>query len=226
MKLLVVEDNARLVDRIQRKLYKLYTLDFATSGHEALVQLSDIEYGVIILDLGLPDMNGLEVCRKIRTLNIQIPILILTGNDEIVSKVELLNAGADDYMTKPFNGEELKARLDSLLRRRSKKILPAIIEFADLTIDPSKRRVTRANLDIHLRRKEFDILEYLVSNNGRVLTRKMILDHVWSADSTSWVGTIDVHIKHLRDKIDKPFESRSHLIKTSYGVGYKIELPQ
>jgi two-component system OmpR family response regulator len=224
MKLLVIEDNVRLSDRIQRKLNKLYVLDFASSGHEALVQLSDVEYGVIILDLGLPDMNGLEVCKRIRELRIDTPLLILTGNDEVLTKVELLRAGADDYMTKPFDGDELKARLDSLQRRRSKKILPAIIEFADLVIDPAKRSVTRANLNIHLRRKEFDILEYLVSNSGRVLTRKMILDHVWTADSTSWVGTIDVHIKHLRDKIDRPFES--HLIKTSYGVGYKIESPQ
>jgi two-component system OmpR family response regulator len=223
MKLLVVEDNARLSDRIQRNLGKLYVLDFASSGHEALIQLSDIEYGVIILDLGLPDMNGLEVCRRIRDLHIDIPILVLTGNDEVLTKVELLRTGADDYMTKPFNSDELKARLEALQRRKSKKILPATIEFADLTIDPAKRSVARSGINIYLRRKEFDILHYLVSNSGRVLTRKMILDHVWASDSTSWVGTIDVHVKHLRDKIDKPFESQ--LIKTSYGVGYKVELP-
>lgn len=221
MKLLVVEDNARLADRIQRKLDKLYPLDFATSGHEALVQLSDIDYGVIILDLGLPDMNGLEVCQRIRKLNIDVPILILTGNNEISSKVELLNSGADDYMTKPFDSDELKARLRSLERRTNKPLKPSVIEHGDLKIDPSKRSVYRSGIEILLRRKEFDILEYLVRNHGRVLTRKMILDHVWSADSTSWIGTIDVHIKHLRDKIDKPFESK--MIKTSYGVGYKID---
>lgn len=224
MKLLVVEDNARLADRIQRKLNKLYLLDFASSGHEALVQLTDIEYGVIILDLGLPDMNGLEVCKRIRDLNIDIPILILTGNDDTTTKVELLSMGADDYMTKPFDSDELKARLQALYRRKSKKLLPPVINFSDLTIDPAKRSVVRAGNIIHLRRKEFDILEYLVNNRGRVLTRKMILDHVWTADSNSWLGTIDVHIKHLRDKIDRPFGS--HLIKTCYGVGYKIELPE
>lgn len=221
MKLLVVEDNARLADRIQRKLDKTYLLDFASSGHEALMQVSDIDYGVIILDLGLPDMNGLEVCKKIRDLNIQSPILILTGNDEVNSKVELLNTGADDYMTKPFDSEELKARLKSLLRRKTKKLIPNDIYYADILMSPSQRTVSRAGIEINLRRKEFDILEYFINNSGRVLTRKMILDHVWSADSGSWIGTIDVHIKHLRDKIDKPFNS--HLIKTSYGVGYKLE---
>jgi len=221
MKLLVVEDNPRLADRIQRKLRKSYMLDFASTGHEALIQLADIEYGVILLDLGLPDMQGIEVCRKIREMKIDIPILILTGTDDISTRVELLNIGADDYVTKPFDSDELKARIQVLLRRRSRQPVPPIITFRDVVIHPSQRRVTRDGIDIPLRRKEFDILEYLVTNNGRVLTRRMILDHVWTADSSSWLGTIDVHIKHLRDKIDKPF--KFPIIKTSYGVGYKVD---
>ncbi|MFZ2126557.1 MAG: response regulator transcription factor [Candidatus Microsaccharimonas sp.] len=224
MKILVVEDNPRLADRIQRKLQKTYLIDFVNTGHEALVQLADIEYGVILLDLGLPDMHGVEVCKKIRDMKINIPILVLTGVDDMPTRVELLNMGADDYVTKPFDSDELKARISALLRRRARPILPQILTYHGLVIDPSERTVERDGIAISLRRKEFDILEYLVMNSGRVLTRKMILDHVWSADSTSWLGTIDVHIKHLRDKIDRPFATS--FIRTIYGVGYKVDSPE
>lgn len=224
MKILVVEDNPRLADRIQRKLRKSYVIDFVSTGHEALVQLTDIEYSVILLDLGLPDMHGAEVCKRIRDMKIDIPILILTGVDDMPTRVELLQIGADDYVTKPFNSDELKARIEALLRRRARPILPKILTYHGLVIDPSERTVKRDDVDISLRRKEFDILEYLVMNSGRVLTRKMILDHVWSADSTSWLGTIDVHIKHLRDKLDRPFTTS--FIRTVYGVGYKVDRPE
>lgn len=224
MKLLIVEDNPRLSDRIKRKLHKTYLLDIVETGHEALVQVTDTEYGVILLDLGLPDMTGTEVCKKIREMGVHTPILILTGVDDTPTRVELLHLGADDYVTKPFDSSELKARIVALSRRRSRQPVPSILTFHDIVIDPAQRTVTKANQNISLRRKEFDILEYLVTNAGRVLTRKMILNHVWTADSTSWQGTIDVHIKHLRDKIDKPFGSA--IIRTIYGVGYKIDLPE
>lgn len=135
--------------------------------------------------------------------------------------VKLLNSGADDYITKPFNGEALKARVAALLRRGQEMREEKIITVCDMTINVTRREVQRGGVIIPLRRKEFDILEYLVSNHGRVLTRTMIIDHVWEAGTESWNNTVDVHIKYLRDKIDRPFEKP--LIKTAYGVGYMID---
>jgi len=180
-------------------------------------------FDAVLLDLGLPDMNGLEVCRRLRKISPDMPILIITGVDDISSKVELLDAGADDYLTKPFDAQELRARINALIRRRPR--LPSIsaVTAGDLKLDPSKRTVARAGVPITLRRKEFDILEYLVINKGRVLTRDMIVSHAWTSTSSSWTGSVDVHIKHLRDKVDKPFDYP--LIKTVYAVGYMLDVP-
>ncbi len=223
MKVLLVEDNPRLAERMKHRLKDWYIVDSASSGHEALVSIAARKYNAVILDLNLPDMHGLEVCRRIRTISVEVPILVVTGEDGTPSKVELLNNGADDYLTKPFDSDELRARLNALTRRRFKQPIATVIEVGDLTIDPAKRIVSRAGIDIKLRKKEFDILEYLALNRGRVLTREMIVQHAWSSTSSSWVGSVDVHIKHLRDKVDKPFSYS--LIKTVYAVGYILDAP-
>lgn len=221
MKLLLVEDNQRLAERITYHLRKSYIVDVVENGEDALEKVKSIEYGVILLDLGLPGMSGLEVCKNMRLLKVNNPILVLTGNAQMTDRINLLNAGADDYVTKPFNTEELRARIAAVGRRQSRGHIRSIIEYRDLKIDVDLHKVSRSGIEINLRRKEFDILEYLIINKGRIMTRDMIMDHVWSSSTNSWTSTIDVHIKHLRDKVDRPFEQT--YIKTAYGLGYKID---
>ena len=221
MKLLLVEDNPRLAERITYHLRKSYVIDVVESGEDALEKIQAIKYGVILLDLGLPGMSGLEVCKNIRRLNFNNPILVLTGNGDMTDRIELLNAGADDYVTKPFNTDELKARIAAVGRRQTRSQVRALIEYRDLTMDIDQHKVSRSGIEIKLRRKEFDILEYLITNKGRIMTRDMIMDHVWSSHTNSWTSTVDVHIKHLRDKVDKPFDHP--YIKTAYRLGYKID---
>lgn len=224
MKLLVIEDNPRLSDRMKSLLKKRFIVEVAFSGDQAISSLVANEVDLILLDLGLPDMPGQEVCQKIRELGINVPILIVTGIDDTLSKVSLFESGADDYITKPFDAGELQARIDALLRRKERGNLENQIKIADIIIDSSKRSVVRAGKVINLRRKEFDILEYLALNQGRVLSRQMIINHAWTSTSSSWTGSVDVHIKQLRDKIDKPFTFP--IIKTTYGVGYSINIPE
>jgi DNA-binding response OmpR family regulator len=221
MKLLLVEDNQRLAERISYHLRKSYVIDIAVNGEEALDKVKVVEYGVILLDLGLPDMSGLDVCKKMRTLKVNNPILVLTGNADMSDRIKLLDAGADDYVTKPFNTDELRARIAAVGRRQIRTHIRSIIKYRELIIDIDQHTVSRAGIELKLRRKEFDILEYLITNKGRIMTRDMIMNHVWSTRTNSWTSTVDVHIKHLRDKIDKPFEN--HYIKTAYGLGYKID---
>jgi DNA-binding response OmpR family regulator len=221
MKLLLVEDNKRLAERISYHLRKSYTVDVVESGEDALEKVQSVAYGVILLDLGLPGMSGLEVCKNMRRLKVDNPILVLTGNSEMTDRISLLNAGADDYVTKPFNTDELRARIAAVGRRQTRSHIRSIIEYRDLRIDVDQHKVSRLGIDIVLRRKEFDILEYLIINRGRIMTRSMIMDHVWSSHTNSWTSTVDVHIKHLRDKVDRPFEHA--YIKTAYGLGYKID---
>jgi len=224
MKVLVVEDNPRLADRIKNLLQKNYLIELASSGDEAISIATSKTTDVILLDLGLPDMNGLHVCQKVRELGVSAPILVLTGVDDIPSRVSLLNAGADDYMTKPFDAAELKARINALERRRHRSPPEEDLKARDLILSPARRTVTRGGIEVKLRRKEFDILEYLLKNKGRVLSRQMIINHAWISTSTAWTGSVDVHIKQLRDKIDRPF--LVPIIKTTYGVGYSVELPE
>lgn len=201
-----------------------FVTEAATSGHDALVALTSHHYDILVLDLGLPDIHGSEVCRKVREVNPEIPIMVLSGIESAKSKINLIEIGADDYMTKPFDTEELRARLYALLRRRSRLPAAHTLSFADLVISPASRTVTRAGQPLRLRRKEFDILEYLAINQGRVVTREMIVNHAWPSTSSSWTGSVDVHIKHIRDKVDKPFPVK--LVHTIYSVGYMLELPE
>ncbi len=221
MKILVVEDNQRLAKRIQEKLHSAYTIDSVDTGSQALSYASSTTYSVIILDLGLPDISGLEVCRKLRDTGNETPILVLTGTGQLLSKIELLDSGADDYIVKPVSFDEIRARVGALARRQKNRELVKNLLYKNIEIDLNLRKVYCSGTEIKLRRKEFEILYYLISNNGRIVTRQMIMDNVWSGESTSWITTIDVHIKHLRDKLDRPFGTKT--IKTAYGIGYKVD---
>lgn len=222
MKLLLIEDNRSLAERLRKYLEDYYVVDIARAGDVGLAQAQRGTYSVIILDLSLPGLSGHEVCRSLRKQNITTPILVLSGNADVGTRVELLNDGADDFLPKPFTVAELRARVNALLRRTPEATVSSdMLSVEDLTIDVNRRSVTRSGHSIILRRKEFDILEYLLRNRGRVMTRSMILDHVWDSSKENWPNTVDVHIKHLRDKVDRPFET--HLIKTAYGVGYLVD---
>ena len=222
MKLLLIEDNIPLAARMRTFLRYNYVMEVVHSGDEALHLISNgAQFDVIILDLGLPDVPGLVVCQRLRDLGSRAPILVVTGDDSVTSRVELLNAGADDFVVKPFHADEIKARLAALLRRPPLPNSTGSLQYADLVIDSGRRAVTRSGTAIQLRRKEFDILEYLVQHPGQVITREMILDHVWDSTKATWTGVVDVHIKRLRDKVDRPFSSP--LIKTAYGLGYRVD---
>jgi DNA-binding response OmpR family regulator len=222
MKLLIIDDNVALSWRLQGYLSKHFEIEVAQAGREGQRLAETGRYDVIILDLGLPDMNGETVCASLRRVGIVVPILILTAEGALESKVRLLEMGADDYLVKPFEPAELRARIKALVRRRQVGRPPTVLKIGDLTINPEERIVERDGTPIVLRRKEFDILEYLARNRGKVITPTMILNHVWDeADRDMWSNTVRVHIKHLRDKIDRPFPTK--LIKTAHGVGYKIE---
>ena len=225
MKILLIEDNAPLADRIKQQLVNQRLLvDAVSTGEEALECVKKISYSAIILDLGLPRMSGDAVCKKIRSDGNKTPILILTGTDIMKVRVQLLDTGADDYLTKPFDSDELRARVAALVRRQPLPHREPVIRYGDIIIDTEQRSVHRNGVPILLRRKEFDILEYLVNNSGRILTREMITNHVWDVSKGKWNITVDVHIKHLRDKLDRPFDSQ--YIKTAYGLGYKVEAPK
>lgn len=220
-KVLVVEDNKSLARSLRDWLAKHYQVTVATTGRQAIIEASQEQYDIMVLDLGLPDMTGQEVCQEVRGKGIKTPILILTATDRVSSRVNLLDIGADDYLLKPFYIGELQARLRALLRRGSSPATGHIIRVGDLSLDTARREIERAGQPIHLRRKEFDILEYLMHNRGTVVTRTMIINNNWDPGADRWNNTVDVHIKYIRDKVDKPFKQK--LIKTAYGVGYMID---
>lgn len=221
MKLLIVEDNQLLAASLKNLLKPSYIVDLAYTGAHGLELAKSTQYSIILLDLNLPDMNGHKVCLHLREAGIATPILVATGDKESERCVQMLDGGADDYITKPYNASVLQARIRALLRRSSTPAPKNTLTVGDLTIHRDTRRVERAGTPIRLRKKEFDILEYLARNQGRPMSRQMILNHVWEAGKEGWNNTIDVHIKYLRDKVDKPFSTR--LIKTAHGIGYMVD---
>jgi DNA-binding response OmpR family regulator len=221
MKLLIIEDNQLLADSLKHALKASFIVDVAHTGNQALDLAATTEYAVVLLDLNLPDTSGYAVCRQLREKGITSPILVATGIKDTARCVQLLDAGADDYITKPYSLAILKARIRALLRRNTTIHDDETITVGGLTLHPASRRVVRDGVTIELRKKEFDILEYLIRNQGRAVTRSMILNHVWEAGKETWNNTVDVHIKYLRDKIDKPF--KTSLIKTAHGVGYMVD---
>jgi two-component system, OmpR family, copper resistance phosphate regulon response regulator CusR len=218
MKVLIIEDNKRLVATISDKLRKEYVVDVAYTGDKGEYLIYANEYDIILLDLNLPDMDGAEVCKKVRSNGCKVPILALTGRSNLSDKVHTLDMGADDYLTKPFEFEELFARMRSLLRRNENSDFTSSRLVVDgLSIDIVSREVTVRGKCINLRQKEFQLLEYLMRNQGRVVTRNQIIEHVWDTDTDPVTNTVDVHINSLRRKIANPF------IKTVHGIGYKIK---
>ncbi len=220
MRILLVEDEEKVSRFIVRGLTaQSFAVDTAPDGRSGLELATTYNYDLIILDLMLPGLNGTEVLRRIRRDNHRVPILMLTARDAVADKVEHLEAGADDYLTKPFAFAELMARIKALLRRGSVD-RPSVLRVADLEVDRLSQQVRRASRRIELTAKEYALLEYLIANAGRVLSRTMIIDHVWDQSFDGATNIVDVYVRHLRNKVDDGHEAK--LIRTVRGVGYKI----
>jgi DNA-binding response OmpR family regulator len=221
VRVLVVEDDPKLAGFIVRGLEEeRYAVDRVGSGDDALAYACSIEYDLILLDLMIPGRDGTEVCRELRRRRRRAPILMLTALDRVQDRVEGLDAGADDYLTKPFAFEELLARMRALLRRRN-MIGQGLVKVADLELDQVSHRVTRAGGEIELTGREYALLEYLMVNAGRTVTRTMIAEHVWNESFDTYTNVIDVYVAYLRNKIDRGRGKR--LIRTVRGVGYRLE---
>jgi DNA-binding response OmpR family regulator len=224
MRVLLVEDDERIVDFVQRGLKaEGYVVDVARSGLEAITLGTVGKFQVVILDLGLPDINGREVCERLRSSGVGTPILMLTARDTVQDKVTGLRSGADDYMTKPFAFEELLARIEVLMRRRGGDIKPEIKEFriADLILNGETHEVRRGDTLIDLTPKEFSLLECFMRMPGKVLSRTRILEQVWGYSADPLTNVVDVYIRQLRRKIDDDYDIK--LLKTVRGFGYKLE---
>lgn len=221
MKILIIEDEKDLADSLKDSLEsECFAVDIAADGQKGMMLGCTNDYDLIILDNMLPKRSGAEVCRHIRIAKKQVPIIMLSVVREMNKKVELLNLGADDYLTKPFSFKELLARIKALLRR-PKVIADSVMRIRDLTLDFDANKVLVGTKEIYLTRKEFMLLEYLMKNKGIVVSRGMILEHVWDMDADPFSNTIESHILNLRKKI-KHRDTRE-FIQTIPGRGYKID---
>ncbi len=222
MRILVIEDDYKIANAIKKGLeQESFAVDVSPDGQDGLGQALTIEYDLIILDRMLPEIDGIQICRALRDKKYKTPILILTAKDKIKDRVEGLNAGADDYLVKPFAFEEFLARIRALLRR-PQKISDNVLKIEDLTLDTINFEVKRGNKKINLSTKEFALLEYLMRNPNRILTKDNIIAHVWDYDADILPNTVEVFIGYLRNKIDKPFKNKLRLITTARGFGYMI----
>lgn len=222
MRILVVEDEHRIANSIKKGLeQERYAVDVAYTGTDGFDLASTEDYDLIVLDIMLPEMNGIEICKNLRKNKIHIPILMLTAKGQTEDKVQGLDAGADDYMTKPFSFDELLARIRALTRRQG-TILNTILSVEDLCLDNKQYLVKRGSQVIKLSSKEFSLLEYLISHKNTIVTKDQIITHVWDYDADILPNTIEVYIKNLRNKIDKSFINKKPLIHTVRGFGYKI----
>ncbi|QJU07912.1 response regulator transcription factor [Candidatus Saccharibacteria bacterium oral taxon 488] len=221
MRILLIEDDTAIARLLKEGLEdEVYAVDVAHDGDEGYRTAMADDYDVIILDVMLPEMNGYEVCRALRQDGNQTPILMLTARDAERDIVEGLDIGADDYLAKPFSFEVLLARIRALLRRPNEK-LEEVLRVGDLTLDPSSKKVMRASQEINLTAKEYGVLEYLMRNASKVLSKEQIISHVWDFDADVLPNNVELFIMFLRRKIDKPFDSK--LIHTVPGFGYKLE---
>jgi two-component system response regulator MprA len=219
-KILVIEDEEQIASFLRRGLtYEGYEVEVAADGPTALSKARETRMDLIVLDLMLPGMDGLEVCRRLRTANSALPILILTARDSVSDRVQGLDAGADDYMVKPFALAELLARVRALLRRAGPGE-PELLEFGDLRLDTGTRQVYRSEKLIELTSKEFDLLELFLRHPRKVLTRETIYDRVWGYDFGGESNIIEVYIRYLRQKLEG--EGKSRLLFTVRGVGYVL----
>jgi heavy metal response regulator len=217
MRILLVEDEKNVAAFIKKGLEEeTYTVDVAGDGPEGLLMATESNFDLIILDVMLPGMNGIELCKTLRTKGIMKPVLMLTAVDSVERKVEGLESGADDYLVKPFAFSELIARIKALLRRTPDMV--SELSLNDLRVDLLARRVYRGKREIMLTQKEFSLLEYLLRNKGRILSRTQIIENVWGYDFSTGTNIVDVHIKSLREKLDSGFGGK--LIHTVRGTGY------
>jgi two-component system, OmpR family, response regulator len=220
MRLLVVEDSPKMANLLRRGLSEEgYAVDLAPTGEDGVWLATETAFDAIVLDIALPDMDGFEVCRRLRRADRWSPLLMLTARDAVADRVRGLDAGADDYLVKPFAFEELFARLRSLVRR-GPRARPAVLEVGDLVLDPAAHEVRRRDRAIDLTPKEFALLQYLMAHPDEALTRARLLEHVWDFAFDGDPHIVDVYIGYLRDKIDRPFDRRA--IQTVRGVGYRL----
>jgi two-component system OmpR family response regulator len=220
MRVLVVEDEVKMGGLLRRGLTEEgHAADVARTGDDALWMAAATEYDAIVLDVMLPGRNGFEVCRELRERGVWSPVLMLTARDAVRDRVEGLDAGADDYLAKPFAFAELLARLRALARRGAAE-RPTVLEAGDLRLDPATRVVRRGDEEIPLSAKEFALLETFMRRPGEVLTRSQLLEHVWDFDYENRSNVVDVYVRYLREKVDRPFGRDS--IETVRGVGYRF----
>ena len=222
MKILLVEDDKGIVRFVKKGLVEnAFSVDVAFDGEDGLFLATHRNYELIILDIMLPKMDGIEILKRVRGMRIQTPVIFLTVRDSESDIVQGLNLGADDYITKPFSFNELLARIRALLRREKSSGFSPKLQVADLILDLDKHRVLRGNTRIELTPKEYALLELFMRHPGQIITRTMISEKVWDYHFDSGTNVIDVHVSHLRNKIDKDFEPK--LLHTVKGVGYVLE---
>jgi DNA-binding response OmpR family regulator len=220
MRILVVEDERKVAELVSRGLKaERYAVDVAENGDTGWAMAHTYDYDLVILDLGLPGIAGGELLRRLRVRNDRVPVLVLTARDATASKVESFEAGADDYLTKPFAFAELVVRVKALLRRGPANQV-SMVRVGDLEFDRLTQQVSRAGQRIELTPKEYALLDYLASHPGRVLSRTMIVEHVWDQSFEGLTNIVDVYVRHLRAKIDDPYPTK--LIRTVRGAGYRF----
>jgi two-component system OmpR family response regulator len=219
VRVLVVEDDDRIARLVHKGLQRDgYGIDLVRTGEEGVWRATENEYDAIVLDVGLPGADGVEVCRRLRQLERWAPILLLTARVTVEDRVRGLDAGADDYLAKPFSMAELRARLRALTRRSARE-RPVVLSVGDLTLDPAAHRVSRAGVEVSLTAKEFSLLELFMRHPGDALTRRRILDDVWDFAYDGTSNVVDVYVRYLRDKLG------ADVVETVRGVGYRLKAP-
>ena len=220
MRILVVEDELKMAGLLHRGLAEEgHVVDVAAKGDDGLWMAGEVEYDAIVLDLMLPGMNGFDLCRRLREGGVWTPVLMLTARDSVEDRVAGLDAGADDYLPKPFSFAELFARLRALARRGAAE-RPPMLQVGDLRLDPATRQLWRGAAEISLSAKEFAVMETFMRRPGHVLTREQLLEHAWDFAFEPNSNVVDVYVRYLREKVDRPFGRRS--IQTVRGVGYRL----
>jgi two-component system OmpR family response regulator len=223
MRLLLVEDDAKLARALERGLRREgYAIDLADNGDDALSQAIANDYDVVVLDVMLPGPDGFAVCEAMRERERWSPVLMLTARDQVKDRIRGLDAGADDYLVKPFEFGELLARLRALTRRRPPE-RPTVLKVGELRVDPAKRRVTMAGEEVALTVREFALLDFLARHAGEVLSRESLLAHVWDSPNDGSTNVVDVYVGYLRNKLERPFDRK--LIRTVRGIGFMLETP-